>query len=60
MSLYPTILPVVSQLVWFTIGSTVVLSCLGSMRARYSVPLFVFLSAVSVLNILGAVLNVVT
>ena len=47
---------------WFSIGSTVIVSLLGSMQESYSVPMCVcvFVSAASMLNMLGEFLNVIT
>ena len=58
-SLYHEIFPVVSQLIWFDVGSTFIFSFSGLCK-QSSLCLCVFFSAASILNMLCAFLNVVT
>ena len=60
-SLFPRVIPVVSQLMWFSNGSTVIVYFLGYVWAMYSEPTCVFdMSIISILNILGVFLNDIT
>ena len=61
MSLYPKSVLAVLHLMWFASGSTVIVTFLRYMLARWSVPIcVVIVSAAVILKVLGAVLDFFT